>query len=265
MVVVGPERAVRRTVSSSARTRPAAARRRRWSPGSRGAGRGGRDGQHPPGRRPGGGGGRTGPAGRPRRDGSRGRPRGRRTGLPAPARRDRHRGATRPRGGRTGLGAGASVRRLLASLDPPPARVVLDPRALLDVDTPADLDPDRGGSDRVVAVRTSPFSGRAGSGGGLRHFLGHRGALRRGRAVPAGALRQREHEQQGDDAKAALTAIASPAAVVKPDATVSGPVITSEPKNTLPMTAMPIAEPMRCIVEMTPLAAPASAGRRSRR
>nr|WP_232531488.1 NTP transferase domain-containing protein [Microlunatus antarcticus] len=37
------------------------------------------------------------------------------------------------------LGAGASVRRLLASLDPPPARVVLDPRALLDVDTPADL------------------------------------------------------------------------------------------------------------------------------
>ena len=37
------------------------------------------------------------------------------------------------------LGAGASVRRLLGSLDPPPARVVLDARALLDVDTPTDL------------------------------------------------------------------------------------------------------------------------------
>jgi CTP:molybdopterin cytidylyltransferase MocA len=36
-------------------------------------------------------------------------------------------------------GAGASVRRLLESLDPAPARVVLDREALLDVDTPADL------------------------------------------------------------------------------------------------------------------------------
>lgn len=36
-------------------------------------------------------------------------------------------------------GAGASVRRLLESLDPPPGRVVLPPAALLDVDTPADL------------------------------------------------------------------------------------------------------------------------------
>lgn len=38
------------------------------------------------------------------------------------------------------LGAGASVRRLLESLDPPPVRVVLPASALLDVDTPADLD-----------------------------------------------------------------------------------------------------------------------------
>ncbi len=38
-----------------------------------------------------------------------------------------------------GRGAGASVRRLLESLDPPPTRVVLDAPALLDVDTPADL------------------------------------------------------------------------------------------------------------------------------
>jgi molybdopterin-guanine dinucleotide biosynthesis protein A len=37
------------------------------------------------------------------------------------------------------LGAGASVRRLLASLDPPPRRLVLPSSALLDVDTPADL------------------------------------------------------------------------------------------------------------------------------
>jgi molybdenum cofactor guanylyltransferase len=38
-----------------------------------------------------------------------------------------------------GRGAGASVRRLLESLDPAPRRVVLDGLALLDVDTPADL------------------------------------------------------------------------------------------------------------------------------
>lgn len=37
------------------------------------------------------------------------------------------------------LGAGASVRRLLESLDPSPARVVLAAAALLDVDTPSDL------------------------------------------------------------------------------------------------------------------------------
>ena len=36
-------------------------------------------------------------------------------------------------------GAGASVRRLLESLDPAPARVVLAPVALQDVDTPEDL------------------------------------------------------------------------------------------------------------------------------
>jgi len=36
-------------------------------------------------------------------------------------------------------GAGASVRRLLESLDPPPVRVVLPSAALQDVDTPADL------------------------------------------------------------------------------------------------------------------------------
>jgi molybdopterin-guanine dinucleotide biosynthesis protein A len=39
----------------------------------------------------------------------------------------------------SGRGAGASVRRLLASLVPPPARVVLEASALLDVDTPTDL------------------------------------------------------------------------------------------------------------------------------
>jgi CTP:molybdopterin cytidylyltransferase MocA len=38
-----------------------------------------------------------------------------------------------------GRGAGASVRRLLESLDPPPTRVALDGPALLDVDTPRDL------------------------------------------------------------------------------------------------------------------------------
>lgn len=38
-----------------------------------------------------------------------------------------------------GQGAGASVRRLLESLDPAPGRVVLEPLALLDVDTPSDL------------------------------------------------------------------------------------------------------------------------------
>ncbi|GAA3580625.1 hypothetical protein GCM10022197_43150 [Microlunatus spumicola] len=36
-------------------------------------------------------------------------------------------------------GAGASVRRLLEALDPPPRRVVLPTAALHDVDTPADL------------------------------------------------------------------------------------------------------------------------------
>ena len=39
-----------------------------------------------------------------------------------------------------GRGAGASVRRLLESLAPAPGRVVLGPAALLDVDTPSDLD-----------------------------------------------------------------------------------------------------------------------------
>ena len=38
-----------------------------------------------------------------------------------------------------GRGAGASVRRLLESLDPAPGRVVLPPLALQDVDTPEDL------------------------------------------------------------------------------------------------------------------------------
>ena len=39
-----------------------------------------------------------------------------------------------------GRGAGASVRRLLGSLDPVPRRVVVRAAALLDVDSPADLD-----------------------------------------------------------------------------------------------------------------------------